>query len=122
MADVKAQELSLDQWSELLEPYGWADATTRSLTRLSDGAHSSWYDIRVMLRPAAPDGDRDEWVRRSGLLDQARRAVEAVQAKGYMFMDAPRIEFAGEYRYRVDTGRVPEWTAAAELSFRVHAT
>ncbi len=121
MTDVKTRPTSPDEWHELLKPYGWADVTACAPTWAAPSAAFTWYEIRVMLS-ADPDGDLDEWVRRSDLLDQARRAVKAVQAKGYMFMNAPRIEFGGQYKYRVDRGAVPEWFAEAELSFCVHAT
>ncbi len=120
MADVKTQDLSPDEWHALLEPYGWADVMTRAPT-FAPSALFAWHEIRVMLTPGT-DGDPGEWVQRSNLLDQARRVVEAVQAKGYIFMDAPRIEFGGHYKYRVDRGAVPEWYAEAEMSFRVRAT
>ena len=121
MTDVKARDLSHEKWCALLEPYGWATITTRSLiTPRGVSLGVAEYEFRVMLK--ADDNERDEWVQRSNLLDQARRAVKAVQAKGYIFMDAPRIEFGGQYKYRVDRGAVPEWHAEAEMSFRVHAT
>ena len=118
---MKARELSLDEWYALLEPYGWADIRTWAPAMLGRSAPILEYDVRVMLK-GSPDGALDEWAHRSYLLDQARLAVGAVQAKGYMFLGAPRIEFGGHYKYRVDQGAVPEWFAEAEMSFRVHAT
>ena len=58
-----------------------------------------------------------EWAQRSHMLDQARKAVEAVQAKGYILTVAPDIEFGGRYRYSVDRGAEPEWEAGAEMRF-----
>jgi|HubBroStandDraft_2_1064218.scaffolds.fasta_scaffold100522_3 hypothetical protein len=122
MADVKAQELSYDEWNELLEPYGWAEITTRSAAAsrgVSLGVVA--YELRVMLRAGPDSSTRDEWVLRSDLLDQARRAVKAVQAKGYLLLDAPGIEFGGQYRYSADRGAEPEWHAEARLEFTVGA-
>lgn len=121
MADVKAQELSLPEWHELLEPYGWADITaTAPAVRFRVPAPILEYDIRVMLKPGrevSQDGD-GEWAERSHLLEQARDAVKAVKARGYWFPDAPRIEFGGRYMYRMgDTD--PRWVAEAELRFTV---
>lgn len=122
MTDVKAQELSLDEWRELLEPYGWADITTRApAVRFRVPVPVLEWEIRVTLK-AEPDGDRDEWVRRSDLLDQARRAVKAVQARGYFLEDAPRIEFGGQYMYRMDPSGLPDWLAEAELRFTMRRT
>jgi hypothetical protein len=121
MADVKALEMSHDEWRELLEPYGWADITTRSLVAprgVSLGVAE--YGFRMVLK-GSPDGALDEWAHRSYLLDQARQAVDAVKARGYVFIDAPRIEFAGRYKYSVDRGAVPEWYAEAYLEFSVGA-
>lgn len=123
MTDVKARQMSLDEWRELLEAYGWADITVHSpLMPLGGLPPFVEYDIRMMLKAATPLGDRDEWVLRSDLLDQARRAVKAVQAKGYILMTAPRIEFGGDYKYRVDQGAIPDWIAEGTLEFSVHAT
>ncbi len=121
MTVVKAQELSYDQWRELLEPYGWADITVRAPAVMFRVQQSLLeYDIRVMLK-GSPDGgtfSADEWAHRSYLLDQARRAVKAVQARGYVLAeDAPRIEFAG--RYMQQPGQDPVWYAEAELRFSV---
>jgi hypothetical protein len=119
MTDVKAQELSYDGWRELLEPYGWADIRTYQPAFLAGPVLGFMeYEIRVMLK-GSPDGALDEWAHRSYLLDQARQAVEAVKAKGYWLSDAPRVEFGGRYRFRVDRDTVPEWDAEAELRFTV---
>lgn len=117
MTDVKAQELSLDEWYALLEPYGWADIRTWAPAMLGRSAPILEYEIRVMLKPS--DTELEEWPQRAYLLEQARQAVDTVRARGYLMASAPRIEFGGEYRYRVDRGAVPEWTAEAELSFRL---
>ena len=121
MADVKDRNLSHDEWHALLDPYGWADIAVRSLVAprgVSLGVAE--YGFRVMLK-GSPDGSIDEWAHRSYLLDQARQAVEAVKAEGYVFMDAPRIEIGGRYMYRIDGGAVPDWRAEAELHFSVGA-
>ena len=119
MTDTKAQELSHDEWHELLEPYGWADITTRSVPtwRGCSPGILEW-EIRVMLK-GSPGGEAGEWAERSYLLDQARQAVEAVRGKGYALADPPRIEFGGRYMYQLDTGAVPHWAAEAELRFSV---
>lgn len=123
MADVKAQELSYDEWRELLEPYGWAEITASAPAVLFEVPSSMlMYDVRVLLKPGPGSSTQDEWVLRSDLLDQARRAVKAVQAKGYILTDAPDIEFGGRYKYSVDRGAQPEWEAGAELRFWAHAT
>lgn len=120
MADVKDRNLSHDEWHALLDPYGWADITARSLVVPRGVPRGvAEFEFRVMLK--ADDSERDEWVQRSNLLDQARRTVKAVQAKGYVLIDAPRIEFGGQYRYRIDRGAVPDWIAQAELNFSVGA-
>jgi hypothetical protein len=118
MTDVKAQELSLDEWHELLEPYGWADITvTTPAVRFHVPAPLLEYEIRVILKPGRQIS-QDEWTERSHLLEQARQAVGAVQAKGYALHDAPDIEFGGHYMYPVDIG-APLWQAEASLRFRV---
>ncbi len=121
MTDVKAQELSHDEWYELLEPYGWADITVTApavLFRVPPALLE--YDIRVMLK-GSPDTALDEWAHRSYLLDQARQAVGAVKARGYAFLeDAPRIEFGGRYMHQIGQG--PVWLAEAELRFIVRLT
>ncbi len=76
------------------------------------------WELRVMLK-GSPDGTLGEWAHRAHLLDQARQAIEAVQARGYWLPDAPRIEFGGRYRFRVDRGTLPEWDAEAEMRFTV---
>ena len=70
---------------------------------------------------SSPDSTLGEWAHRSYLLEQARKAVEAVQAKWYVLPDAPDIEFGGRYMYRLDRGPVPIWIAGAELSFSVNS-
>jgi hypothetical protein len=121
VTDVKAQELSPDEWCELLEPYGYADITvTAPAVRFQVPPSMQMYDIRVLLKP--DPSERDEWVQRSNLLDQARRAIKAVQAKGYILTDAPDIEFGGRYKYSVDRGAEPEWEAGAEVRFWACAT
>ncbi len=118
MADVKAEELSLDEWCALLEPYGWADIKTWAPAMLGRSAPILEWEIRVMLKPSEDTG-LGEWPQRAYLLEQARQAVDAVRARGFLLAGAPRIEFGGKYRYRVDRGAIPEWTAEAELSFRL---
>ena len=118
---MKAQELSPDEWHELLEPYGYADITvTAPAVRFQVPPSMLMYDIRVLLKPRP--GERDEWEQRSNLLDQARGAVKAVQAKGYILTNAPDIEFGGRYKYFLDRGAEPEWEAGAEVRFWAHAT
>ena len=122
MTGIKAQQLSLDEWRELLEPYGWAHITVRSpLMPLGGKPPFVEYDIRVILKPS-PGGELGEWAQRSFLLESARQAVEVARGRGYILMTAPRIELGGDYKYRVDQGTVPDWIAEAEVSFRVHAT
>jgi hypothetical protein len=115
MTDVKAQELSHDEWYELLEPYGWADITVRWAAASRNPFD---YVIRMELKPG-PGGELDEWAERSYLLEQARQAVQAVQAKGYVLEGAPRIEFGGQYTYRIGAGPVPAWSPEARLDFSV---
>ncbi len=118
MTGVKAQELSLSEWHELLEPYGWADITvTGPAVRFRVPPGLLEYEICMMLK-ASPDPEIGEWDQRSYLLGQARQAVEAVRARGYAFLEAaPRIEFGGRYMHRVD--QAPDWFAEAELRFIV---
>jgi hypothetical protein len=118
VTDVKAQEMSLDEWRELLEPYGWADITTHApAVRFRVAAPILEWEVRLMLKPdrevSQPGG---EWAERSRLLDQAGKAVEAVRARGYRLPDAPRVEFGGEYMY-LPGETDPRWVAAAELRF-----
>jgi hypothetical protein len=127
MTDVKAQELSYNEWRELLEPYGWADITTTApAVRFQVPSPLLEYGIRVMLKPGrevseaggecqAGDG---EWAERSYLLGRARDAVNAVKARGYWFPDAPRIEFGGRYMHLMGDAE-PRWVAEAELRFTV---
>src|SRR5258708_14616467 len=111
MTDVKAQELSHDEWYELLAPYGYADITTWSATALRGYSPGilEW-EIRVMLSPGA---ELEEWAQRSYLLEQARQAVEAVRGKGYVLRDPPRIECGGRYLYELSPGPVPHSAAGA---------
>jgi hypothetical protein len=117
MTSVKAQELSYDEWNELLRPFGWAEITVRSpAVRFRVPPSLLEYEIRVMLQPGSGDSDdTGEWSRRSGLLEQARKAVEAVQARGYRLHEPPRVEFGGRYVNRL--GVNPVWVAEASLYF-----
>jgi len=115
MTSTKAQELSLDEWNELLRPYGYVDITTRWRTL---GGGEPRYDFDVMLKGIC-DGN-EEWAARTHLLDQARQAVEAVRAKGYLLHDAPDIEFGGRYMYRLGT-EAPTWIPEARVRFSVGA-
>jgi len=122
MADVKTPELSLGEWHELLEPYGWADITTHApAVRFRVPAPVLEWEIRVMLKPGREVSQPgDEWAERSHLLGQARKAVEAVKARGYWLTeDGPQIEFRGRYMYRMDPSGLPAWLAEAELRFTV---
>jgi hypothetical protein len=120
MTDVKAQELSHDEWYELLEPYGWADITTRApAVRFRIPSPILEWEIRLMLKLARPDSQDGEWARRSDLLEQARKAVEAVQSRGYRLFDAPRIDLGGRYMY-AQGDMDPVFIAEAELRFAVH--
>lgn len=122
MTDVKARQISLDEWRELLEPYGYADITTRSpWMPLGGEPPFVEYGFLVMLK-SSPGGELGEWAKRAFLLENARQAVEAVRAKGYILTTAPDIEFSGDYKYRVEQGAVPDWIAAATLEFSVQAT
>ena len=113
---MKDRELGYNEWNELLEPYGWAEITVRApAVRFRVPPTLLSYEIRVMLKPGAGD-DGDEWARRSDLLDQARKAVQAVQARGYRLPEPPRIEFGGQYEYRLGHAD-PAWFAEAELYF-----
>jgi len=117
VTDVKAQELSHDEWYELLEPYGYVDITTHSpAVRFRIAAPILEREIRVMLKPSQPDSQDSEWSRRSDLLEQARKAVEAVRARGYWLPDAPRIELGGQYMYQAGEP-APVWIAGADLRF-----
>ena len=120
MADVKAQGLSLDEWHALLEPYGWANITTRSpAVPFRVAAPILEWEICVMLKLSHPDTQDGEWARRSDLLEQARKAVEAVQARGYRLSDAPRVDLGGRYMYQMGD-LDPVFIAEAELRFAVH--
>lgn len=123
MTTVKARDLSHEEWTALFEPYGWAEITTRS-PRMPLGGKPPFvlYEFRVMLK-GSPDRELGEWAHRAYLLDQARQAVETVQAKGYVLPDAPRIEFGGQYRYYLtaERGAAWWWLAQAELSFSVNS-
>ena len=118
MTSTKAQELSLDEWNELLRPFGYVDITMRSQPLLGGSAGPLEYDIRVMLTGSL-DG-REEWAERAYMLGQARQAVEAVQAKGYVLHCAPDIEFGGRYMYRLGT-EAPTWIPEARVRFSVGA-
>jgi hypothetical protein len=117
MTGVKAQELGYDEWRELLEPYGWAEITVHSpAVRFQVAPSLLEYEIRMMLKPGTGDSDdAGEWARRSGLLEQARKAVGAVQARGYRLPEPPRIEFGGQYTRRLGTD--PVWFAEVALYF-----
>jgi hypothetical protein len=122
MTDVKARQMSLDEWRELLKPYGYADVRT-GVPWMPLGGNPPFvqYDIRMKLGfadLASMPSDRDEWMRRSGLLEQARQAVKAVQAKGFSLQDPPRIEFGGQYTGHPGSPE-RDWIAEAELRFSV---
>lgn len=120
---MKALGLGYDEWRELLEPYGSADITvTAPAVRFQVPPGLLMYDVRVLLKPGPGGWAQDEWALRSDLLSQARQAVKAVLAKGYILTDAPDIEFGGRYKYSVAGGAVPEWEAGAELRFWACAT
>jgi hypothetical protein len=120
MTDVKTQELSYDEWRELLKPFGHADITVRIPAVWFPGPPPLLeYEIRVMLKPS-PGHELGEWAERSYLLEQAQQAVEAVRAKGHLIEDAPHIEFGGRYMYRCGE-RAPLWVPEASLRFDVGA-
>lgn len=112
MTGVKAGELSLDEWHEVLAPYGYADIRARH----SWAGPAIEYEIHMMLAPS-PGGELGEWAERSYLLEQAKQAVEAVRGKGFVLLeDAPHIEFGGRYMYRVGEP-AHSWMAEASLRF-----
>src|SRR5258708_12613579 len=93
MTDTKAQELSHDEWHELLEPYGWTGITTRSVPtwRGYSPGILEW-EIRVMLK-GSPGGEAGEWAEPSYLPDQARQAVHALPGNAYALPAPPPPAF-----------------------------
>src|ERR1700722_10147975 len=113
---TKSRELSLDEWDKLLEPFGYADITTRQPLVMFRAPQSVLeYEIRMILK-ASPGGELGEWAERGYLLEQARQAVEAVKGAGFWLPDAPEITFNGRYMYRAGEPR-PSWYAEAGLRF-----
>lgn len=108
MTDLKP-ELGYDGWLALLEPHGWAEITTVT----SPGRPAS---LQFRIRLKADPAERDEWVQRANLLDQARRALRAVRDAGYWLPDAPRIDFGGKYLFKTGDPE-PSWFAEADTSF-----
>jgi hypothetical protein len=115
MTGVKTK-LSYPEWAELLEPYGWADITTRSPAMRFGKAGVLEWQFGVQLK--AGPGTLGEWEQRAHLLDQARQLIDAVRAAGYWLREPPRIEFGGEYLFRMGD-EDPSWFAEAELRFEV---
>jgi hypothetical protein len=112
-------EYSVDDWTNLLEPYGYVDITTHAPACLHGSPHiiSTRFDITLKEEPA--DIKLNEWDRRLKLTNTAKLAVGAVQAHGFTLEDAPRLEFGGHYYHRFGC-RDMDWSAEARLVFEVY--
>lgn len=114
-------ELSMNEWFELLKPFGYADiiskypCTPRGFSVGKVAAH----EIRLMLVPSGTN-IIDEWLARLDLLGQAAGAVRVVREKGFILASPPRISFAGSYVHESFGYKgEPVWRAEAELEMEV---
>jgi hypothetical protein len=116
---INHSDYSVDDWSRLLEPYGYVDITTHAPASLHGSPHIISIRFEIILTEAAEDEKLDEWARRVKALNTAKLAVEAVQAQGFTLEDPPRIEFGGNYYHSLGR-KATSWNAEARLSFEVY--
>jgi hypothetical protein len=111
---------SIEDWNKILSPYGYVDITTHSAATFGPDSPSL---IRVRFSIALKERDDcillDEWDRRMALMATAQSAVNAVRDTGFKLEDPPRIEFGGNYYFRLGR-REPRWHAEANLTFEVY--
>jgi hypothetical protein len=114
-------DYSIDDWTNILEPYGYVDITTHAPACLHGSPHLISIRFNIALKEETVDTKLNEWERRLKVMNTARLAVEAVQAHGFTLEDAPRIEFGGNYYHLMGRQEII-WNAEARLMFEVYTT
>jgi hypothetical protein len=109
----------MDDWTALLEPFGYVDITVHAPACLHGSPHLLNLQFNIILKEPAGDAELDEWERRIKMLHRAQLAVKAVQEEGYDLEDPPRIEFGGNYYHRFGH-RNTDWNAEVRLMFEVY--